>query len=128
MHDDKRVPLLVRPIIVLSRCRFGLTSASESQPILIGQKRPLALSRPYFLYRLRMCQPAAMSTARSRRLREPRSRSYTKSRALMPCYEGALHALFERLFDVADAVGDFRWGGRGCLWNVNESIDNWIKG
>ena len=32
------------------------------------------------------------------------------------------------LFGVADAVGDFYWSGRGCLWHVNEGIDNGIKG
>ena len=29
---------------------------------------------------------------------------------------------------MADAVGDFCWGGRGRLWHVNGGIDNGIKG
>ena len=55
-----------------------------------------------------------------------------------PCCEEALHALFGRLFDVADVVGNFRrgersWlgtmgGGRGWLRHVGKGIGDGIKG
>ena len=94
-------------------CRLSLASASESQPILIRRKRPLGLSRPKFLCRLRMCQSAAMRhgtrSKTSGVLLAFGIGSYAKVAHIDPGCEEALHALFGLLFNVADIIDDFCW-------------------